>query len=113
MAHEARERLWSPQMRKWARDAHRHGLFLEYETKPNLRREAGASVMLKPERITDSIGNQANARFLTVTRHHTTVYVFRPLHQGVATTTTLRVLDDRVTIRAIDWPVIGNFNLLQ
>jgi len=36
---DKRSRLWSPQMRKWIRDARRHGHTIEFEHIPRLRQE--------------------------------------------------------------------------
>jgi hypothetical protein len=48
------ERLWSPQMRKWVRDADRHGHPIGlYKTRPS-RRDAGiGGSFANPERYTD------------------------------------------------------------
>jgi len=37
-----KERLWSPQMRKWVRDARRHGLDISLAKEPRQRRRLGA-----------------------------------------------------------------------
>jgi len=71
------DRLWSPQMRKWTRDAERHGLEIGWEKIARPRRQLDEAGQLRSAPVTSPF---VTTIYYQVMSHHTYFYARTGLH---------------------------------